>query len=333
MARRYWWMITAGVVAIVMSVASYETLLKPNPVSQVAWQRTDFAFPSFNPSLPRPPVAAASRPDATGRVSAELSATETRPGLFPKKAAAPRQHARQQESASEGVPVDAAAPPPGPPEPTAQSTCEDQLHRAGVIGPAGSACTDLDDVLNHLEKGTYSFNKPDTVTLNEPFPIRLMLQTQSDQAVDFSGTPGAVESKPDIAFAQTVLATVSGDDFDISPSGAQERTAARSLPVEWDWRLIPKSSGTKTITIQVEVQIAVGADKHRIQLPAFREAIDIHVTMFQHLKAFVATTNGLIIAAAALVAPLSLLFGLVPKFREALSNLLVRIRRREPAPP
>lgn len=330
MARRYWW-ITAGVIAIVISVTSYETLLKSSPVSKVTWQHTDFAFPTFNPGPPRPPVTTASQPNATGPSSATASATESQPRSRQKKSAA-RQHAGFKNASEDRSTIDAAPPPPRLPEPTAQSTCEEQLHRAGVIGPAGSACTDLDDVLNHLEKGTYSFNKPETVILNEPFPIRLMLQTQSSQAVDFSGAPGTVEPKPDIAFAQTVLATLSGDDFEISPSGAQERTAARSLPVEWDWRLIPKSSGTKTITIQVEVQIAVGADKHRVQLPAFREAIDIQVTIFQHLKAFAATSNGLIVATAALIAPLSLLFGLVPKFREALGNLLMRLRRREPAP-
>src|SRR5262249_25971469 len=84
----------------------------------------------------------------------------------------------------------------------------------------------------------------------------------------------------------------------------------------------------KKVTIEVAANIFVGADKHRVQIQTLDRSINIQVTIFQRLKAYVADTSGLIIAAAALVAPLATLIALVPKVREFFKNNALPFFRR-----
>lgn len=207
----------------------------------------------------------------------------------------------------------------------ADKKCRDRMRELGII-PNGT-CADVSDVVDNLATGKYRFNKPKSVILGEPFPLRLTMQTAEAVPVNFDGLPGTVQEHPG-KLAQDVQATLSGDDFEITPSGPQVRTFTRSQPVEWNWTLKPTSAGTKTLTIEVVANIQVGSDKHPIQLTTLHEPIVIQVTIFQRLKAYVATASGMVVAAAALVTPLAVLIGSIPKVRKFFKDELASFRRR-----
>jgi hypothetical protein len=189
-------------------------------------------------------------------------------------------------------------------------------------------CTDLDDVVRNLATGTYFFNHPKLVKVGEEFLLRLILQTQEDQASDFDGAPGPIESKEKRPFAQSLEATLSGQDFEISPSGPQARTATTAQPVEWNWKLTPASTGKKTLTIEVAANILIGPDKQRVQIDTLRETIEIQVTIFQRIKAYLAEANGAIVATAALVTPLAAILGFFPTVRKFIVTEFSKLRRR-----
>jgi hypothetical protein len=208
----------------------------------------------------------------------------------------------------------------------ADKKCRDRMREIGII-PNG-VCADVGDVVDNLATGKYRFNKPDFAILGEPFPLRLTMQTAEAEPVTFDGLPGTVVERPG-KLAQDVQATLSDDDFEITPSGPQVRTFTRSEPVEWDWKLKPKSAGMKTLTIEVVANIQVGSDKHPVQLKTLHEPIVIQVTMFQRLKAYVADASGMVVAAAAIATPLAVLIGFIPKVRKFFNDeLLARFRRR-----
>jgi hypothetical protein len=211
-----------------------------------------------------------------------------------------------------------------------ENDCRDRLRQLGIVVTTGP-CTDISEIVDHLAKGTYSFNKPVTANMGEPFPLRLILQTADSQEQDvsrsFGGLPGTVQQRTG-TFAQSVEATLTGEDFEIDPSGPQERTATLSHPVEWEWKLKPTSAGTKTVTIEVTANIQVGADKHRVQINTLHESILIQVSIFQRLGAYLADANGAVVATAALATPLAALVGFVPKVRQFFTNIWIRLRRR-----
>jgi hypothetical protein len=211
-----------------------------------------------------------------------------------------------------------------------ENDCRDRLRQLGIVITAGP-CTDITEIVDHLAKGTYSFNKPVTANMGEQFPLRLILKTADSQEQDiarsFGGLPGTVQQREG-SFAQSVEATLTGDDFEIEPAGPQARTATLSHPVEWEWKLKPTSAGTKIVTIEVAANIQVGSDKHRVQINTLHESIMIQVSMFQRLKAYIADANGFVLAATALATPVAALIGFVPKVRKFFKDELARLRRR-----
>jgi len=130
---------------------------------------------------------------------------------------------------------------------TSEIECRERLRQLGVIITAGP-CTDVSDIVDHLAKGTYSFNNPETAYVGERFTLRLVLKTAELQDVrpSLTGLEGKITEKPG-QFAQSVEATLLGEDFEIKPAGAQLRTATLTKPVEWEWSLKPTSGGTKTV--------------------------------------------------------------------------------------
>jgi hypothetical protein len=208
--------------------------------------------------------------------------------------------------------------------------CRDRMRELGIVITSGP-CTDVSDIVDHLAKGTYSFNKPTTAYVGESFTLRLILRTadfqDQDIARSFTGLPGEVKQQPG-QFAQSVEATLVGDDFEVKPAGPQPRTATLIKPVEWEWNLKPTSGGTKTVTIEVAANIQVGTDKHRVQINTLHELIIIQVSVLQRLKSYVADANGFVLAAAALATPLAALIGFVPKVRQFFKHQIARLSRR-----
>jgi hypothetical protein len=205
--------------------------------------------------------------------------------------------------------------------------CRQRLMRRGVVVGNGP-CTDLDEIVRNLATGTYSFNWPKIVNLGDEFTLRLILQTDERQAASFAGVSGAITRVEERPFAQSVEATLSGEDLGIYPNGPQARTATAAHAVEWNWKLTPTATGTKTITIEVAANIYMGADKQRVQIDSLRETIEIQVTIIQRIKAYLADASGVVVAVAALVTPLAAIFGFFPTARKFVVTEFSRFRRR-----
>jgi hypothetical protein len=189
------------------------------------------------------------------------------------------------------------------------------MRRLGVVNTG--SCVDLGAIIKQLEVGTYKFNKPERAFLGESFKFVMVLATAPDQDVDdaFKGVSGALAEQRG-RFAQSVEATLRGDDLKIEPSGPQPRTATTSEPVVWDWTLVPQQGGKKTLTVEVFANLQIGADRHRVQVRTLHQEIEIQVTTYQRLKSFVVQANGLVLGAIAAVPTLAALFGLIPQGRD-----------------
>lgn len=208
-----------------------------------------------------------------------------------------------------------------------EAACRAHNRELGVIndGP----CVDMAGIVKGLAVGTYKFNKPEKAFLGEPFKFVMVLATAPDQNVDdpFKGTSGTLTEQTG-RFAQSVEATLRGDDLKIEPSGPQARTATTVEPVVWDWSLTPQQGGKKRLTVEVVANIQVGADHHKVQVRTLYQEIDIEVSTFQRLKNYVTEANSLVLGAAAAVPALAALFGLVPKARDLVRNGWRRLRGR-----
>jgi len=213
-----------------------------------------------------------------------------------------------------------------------ESDCRARNAEMGIIETSSTGpCIELGKVINNLKHGSYKFNKPSVAILEESFRLRLVLLTAEGQEADFNGLPGKVETRDNKPFAQFVEATLTGEDFEISPAGAQARTATIAKPVEWEWRVKPTSSGKKSLTVDVAANIQIGPNKNRVQITTLHESIEIQVTAFQRLQSYLAGVNGMIAAVTAALTSIAGLIGFVPKIRQFFKdNVLTLLRPKRP---
>jgi hypothetical protein len=231
-----------------------------------------------------------------------------------------------------GAPIASAAPPsPLPPPPATaasappaapvaagaaadEAACREKMRHLGVV--SAGPCIDVSGIVENLARGKYLFNKPKTAYVGEAFRVMLVLQTApgQDARALFPATAGEVTEREG-KFAQSLEATLGGDDVKVEPSGPQARTATMAEAVQWEWTLTPQSGGQKTMVIEVAATIFAGPDKHRVQVTTLREPIVIQVGVVQRIKLYLAEANGVAAAAVALFTTLGGLFGFVPPVR------------------
>lgn len=231
-----------------------------------------------------------------------------------------------------GAPIASAAPPsPPPPSPATaasappaapaaasaaadEAACREKMRHLGVV--SAGPCIDVSGIVENLARGKYLFNKPKTAYVGESFRVLLALQTASGQDARalFSATAGEVTEREG-RFAQSLEATLGGDDVKVEPSGPQARTATMAEAVQWEWTLTPQSGGQKTMVIEVAATIHAGPDNHRVQVTTLREPIMIQVGVVQRIKLYLAEVNSVVAAVVALFTTLGGLFGFVPPLR------------------
>jgi hypothetical protein len=201
-----------------------------------------------------------------------------------------------------------------------EAKCRAKLRKLGIIISHGP-CVDVSDIVDDLETGTYLFNKPGNTHVDVPFHLALVLKTtpKQDVAPLLEGFSGQVTERTG-KFAQSLEASLRGDDMVVEPPGMQVRTATTIEPVTWEWTVTPKAGGEKTLVIEVVANIEVGADHHKVQIKTLREPIQVDVSGFQQIKAYLTEANTFVLAIGAAIPALGAIFGLVPPARRTLTR-------------
>jgi hypothetical protein len=207
-----------------------------------------------------------------------------------------------EERAVQHTPMVATAPKPGL-SADQEVACREKLRSRGIYLIAGNPCIDIDLIIKNLAEGTYSFNKPDSAYVEEPFRVVLTLTTAPDQDVSsvFLGTEGKVTAKQG-QFAQHLEARLRGGiDFKVDPSGPQEQTVTSLNPVVWEWSVTPLKPGNKTIFIDVAANLILGTQQEHVQLKTLDERIEIRVSILHFILAAVTSLWGVALGIATMI--------------------------------
>ncbi len=197
---------------------------------------------------------------------------------------------------------------------TDDAACRDRMRKLGVV--SNGPCIDVGAIVDDLAVGTYLFNKPTEAYVGVPFRLLLALQTSPSQNArgTFTGLPGAINEREG-KFAQSIEATLHGDDLQIDPTGPQARTVTTKEGVEREWTITPLSGGQKTMTIVVLANIQAGSDRHKVQVKTLREPIVIQISSFDRMKMYIATASGIVVATGTTLTAIAGIVGLVPSIR------------------
>jgi hypothetical protein len=168
------------------------------------------------------------------------------------------------------TPVPSAAPPLPPvavPAPAAASAPkpaglaqlnDDECRALGVL----TACPDLNSVLAQLMEKPLEFNKPSEMYQYRKTEIGLVLRTDwqgkdlpPQVSEQMKNLPGEVQQGL-TKITRVMSAELTGGDFDVAPTGRQERTVVIPQPVTWNWQVTPHASGpAKPLKLQLFAHI------------------------------------------------------------------------------
>jgi hypothetical protein len=137
-----------------------------------------------------------------------------------------------------------------------------------------------------LAPADIAFNSPGRMQYREAEKVELVLSPQSagvaPDARLSDDLRGEIRTVEGVDYALRMQATLSGPDFEISPSGPQARTVLADRPTLWTWTVRPVTHGPgKVLTLRVEAVLSRdGRDLPPVEIETFSERIVVDVGFF-----------------------------------------------------
>jgi hypothetical protein len=219
----------------------------PGSVEQPSTSETPRAADAA-PAAPAPaaPAPTAQAPAAPAASSASPPQTPA-PGAVPPPAPVPLP-----------PPTEATAPKPAPAPGGIAQLGEEECRALGVL----TACPDLNTVLARLLERPLEYNRPTVLYQYRKSEIGLVLRTDwqgkdlpPEVSEQMRNMPGEVQQGI-TKITRVMSAELSGRDFEIAPTGRQERTVVIPQPVTWTWQVQPTASGPdKPLKLQLYAHI------------------------------------------------------------------------------
>jgi hypothetical protein len=196
---------------------------------------------------------------------------------------------------------------------------EEACRALGVLGN----CPNLNAILGRLLEKPLQYNHPKRMLLGKTSEIGLVLRTDwegkdlpKDISEELKGLPGDIKQGLS-KITQIISAELTGQNFEISPSGRQEQTIAPPKPASWSWRVKPVKTGKgQTLKLRLYAHIPPGT-MPPILVKTLDATIDVDVTTWDWLLAQAQTLEPIYAIFAALL-------GL---FTAIITFILVRRRR------
>lgn len=152
-------------------------------------------------------------------------------------------------------------------------------------------------MMDQLRAADLAFNRPDQMRVGETVTVELALAPKTVPALqalpdtaapeahaeaiglssDLTGETAVVS---DVDYALKMQATLSGQDFNIDPSGPQVKTVLPTRPAKWVWTVDPKRPGeNRVLTLSVSALVERdGKDLPPVVIETFTEKITVTIS-------------------------------------------------------
>ncbi len=170
---------------------------------------------------------------------------------------------------------------------------------------AGAATVDpVSRILDQLQSADLAFNRPESMKIGTTTVIELVLSPQEvsalsdlpadapvEEQADAVGLSQAREGTPRVVqgvdYALRMQAELSGSDFEISPSGPEEKTVLPNRSVRWVWSVEPTEPGPeRVLTLSLSALVSQGdTDLPPVQIETFTETINVEISGWDRVVA------------------------------------------------
>ena len=149
--------------------------------------------------------------------------------------------------------------------------------------PVASDPKTLDGILDRLDVGQLVFGAPKKMEIGEAKVVKFVLsktksvsELKREMDEEFQGN--AVLEGHKIKIADTMVAHLTGSDFEITKINGSEEQSVSRRKTEWDWEVKAKKSGKCLLNLSVDALVSVdGKEKENHHIRTFSEEIDVAV--------------------------------------------------------
>lgn len=148
--------------------------------------------------------------------------------------------------------------------------------------------SNVEAIANQLESANIAYNTPSNINIEDKAKIQLLIdfnKAQEELAKEVKADGKVVTGN--VLASSKLMAHVSSADFDIVEITPETQILDDSLTTEWDWELVPKSTGKKQIHLEITALVSTedGLFSHHIK--SYDTDITVEVTKKQLIKSFV----------------------------------------------
>lgn len=157
-------------------------------------------------------------------------------------------------------------------------------HNCKNFGEIGE-CSHLEEAITNLKEANLKYNHPKNMYLGKKTLISLIIETtgedQTPQFQDYSGEVKTSKSK----ISRFMEATLTGQDFDIEPSGPQRKTLTNLVPAKWTWYVTPQADGeNKRLNLDLSAILREGSrNLPPVTIKTFSTEINVNVRWWDRM--------------------------------------------------
>lgn len=141
-----------------------------------------------------------------------------------------------------------------------------------------------------LARAEIRYNAPDRMQLNMPIDMRLVVDASGLAAPEvlLDGLEGEVRGGQ-AELTRQVTATLTGTGFDIRPLKPARQVLPEDRASTWQWEVTPREEGRRTLLLEVFAH--PGGSDAAASVAEFRDEIEVEVTTYSKILAFVQTAQ------------------------------------------
>lgn len=135
-----------------------------------------------------------------------------------------------------------------------------------------------DKITSQLYAASMAFSAPETANVREHITIQLLLDPSKDlKELESKLSEPGKKTSTKVSISQIVVASLSAPDFIIEQVTPEEQAVAQSVPTEWLWTLIPKSTGKNEIKLSITAIVKIDNKEYKYHIKTYETTIVVEV--------------------------------------------------------
>lgn len=159
-----------------------------------------------------------------------------------------------------------------------------------ALGGASPQAVAAEELAEGLRTAEVVYNAPESMQLNMPVDLRLAIDVSGSEELEtlFEGLEGELRGGQ-AELTEQATASLSGSGFDIRPLRPERQILSGDRPNTWQWEVTPRQAGLRTLTLEVFAH--PGGGDAAASVEAYRDEIEVNVTLLSRALGFAQTTQ------------------------------------------